>query len=311
VCALVALVSALPDPDSANVINQNLVNKINADGEWEASLNNKFAEWTVADVKRILGTKLDGKLDADVTVVNTVVGALPAAFDSRTQWPNGQIHPIRDQASCGSCWAFGSTEAFSDRIAIANNNSVNVVLSPQQLVSCDTATGNLGCDGGYPIRAMQYQANPGVVVDACYPYSSGAGVSGTCLWKKGATSCTATKGSGSATVYAAADAYAISSYNAAAMQTDILTYGPIEVQFEVYNDFMSYTSGVYTHKTGAYLGGHAVKAIGWGTLNGVDYWTMANSWGTSWGINGFFLIKRGVDECGIESLPVAGHSKIY
>ena len=74
----------------------------------------------------------------------------PATFDARTQWPK-HIHEIRDQQSCGSCWAFGSTEAFSDRFAIASNGAINVVLSPQDLVACDS--GNYGCQGGYLNKA--------------------------------------------------------------------------------------------------------------------------------------------------------------
>jgi len=86
-----------------------------------------------------------------------------------------------------------------------------------------------------------------------------------------------------------------------------MTNGPIEVAFDVYEDFFSYTTGVYVHKTGALAGGHAVKMIGWGVMNNVPYWTVANSWGTDWAdYGGFFYIKRGVDECGIESAGVAG-----
>jgi len=69
---------------------------------------------------------------------------LPANFDPRTEKFNGCIHPVRDQAQCGSCWAFGATEALSDRFCI---KGVDVILSPQDLVACDT--NNYGCDGGY------------------------------------------------------------------------------------------------------------------------------------------------------------------
>jgi cathepsin B len=307
VLALAAAVMAMPDPDNAPLLNQHMIDAINADGEWEASLNSKFADWKVRDAKRILGTKLDGKFH-NVHVVDAVAQAIPAAFDARTQWPNGQIHPIRNQEQCGSCWAFGATESFSDRQAIASNNSINVVMSPQDLVSCDNADGNQGCDGGYPIKAWQYMVATGVPSDDCYPYTSGGGVTGNCKLKAGASSCTATGGTGPATIYKAATAYAIAANNVAAMQTEIMTYGPIEVAFSVYQDFFSYTSGVYVHKTGALDGGHAVKIIGWGTLNNVAYWTVANSWGTTWGMDGFFLIKRGVNECGIEAQPVAGHA---
>ena len=63
-------------------------------------------------------------------------------FDARTQWPK-YIHSVRDQGQCGSCWAFGATEAVSDRFAIVSNGKIDEVLSPQELVSCDP--GDYGC----------------------------------------------------------------------------------------------------------------------------------------------------------------------
>ena len=78
----------------------------------------------------------------------------------------------------------------------------------------------------------------------------------------------------------------------------ILSDGPVEVGFDVYEDFMNYESGVYEHVEGNLLGGHAVKAIGWGKEGDDEYWIMANSWAESWGEKGFFKIKFG--ECGIE-----------
>jgi len=90
------------------------------------------------------------------------------------------------------------------------------------------------------------------------------------------------------------------------MQNEIYNNGPIEVAFSVYRDFMTYKTGVYQHKTGGLLGGHAVKAIGWGVSNGTPYWIIANSWGSSWGQNGIFWIKRGSNECGIESNVITG-----
>jgi len=76
----------------------------------------------------------------------TTVTATPAEFDARTQWPN-YVHAVRDQQQCGSCWAFGASEAFSDRWAIATQGKVNVVLSPEDMVSCDSS--DYGCGGGY------------------------------------------------------------------------------------------------------------------------------------------------------------------
>ena len=67
----------------------------------------------------------------------------------------------------------------------------------------------------------------------------------------------------------------------------------METRFDVYQDFMSYKSGVYYHVTGGLAGGHAIKILGWGTENGLQYWLCANSWNTSWGEQGYFKIKVG------------------
>lgn len=83
-----------------------------------------------------------------------------------------------------------------------------------------------------------------------------------------------------------------------------MTNGPIETGFRVYNDFMTYESGIYSHVSGQFLGGHAVKILGWGVENGVKYWIAANSWTESWGENGYFRIQEG--QCDFESQLIAG-----
>lgn len=83
--------------------------------------------------------------------------------------------------------------------------------------------------------------------------------------------------------------------------------GPLDATFLVYSDFDDYVSGtVYEHKYGGFAGIHSVKIIGYGTLNSTDYWLVQNSWGRDWGDNGFFMMKRGVDECMFESQVFTG-----
>ena len=242
---------------------------------------NPFAYMPIEQIKGMMGTKL--------TVVNAKpidYGFAPDAnFDGREAWGT-KVHPIRDQGQCGSCWAFGATEALSDRFAIEKN--VDVILSPQHLVSCDK--NNYGCNGGYLFYAWQFMQKTGVMTEECYPYTSGkTQVDGDCF-----TTCA----DGSAPVF-----YHAGGYKAAGSvletQQAIQEQGPVEAAFTVYADFMNYKSGVYQHTSGGLLGGHAIKCIGWGTEAGVDYWLMANSWDTTWGDNGFFKIKRG--DCGVDS----------
>lgn len=108
------------------------------------------------------------------------------------------------------------------------------------------------------------------------------------------------------------------------IQSEIMNYGPVVMVFNVYSDFLSYQSGVYQHTASAkllgmkfyiesrlrfglylyvrqFVGAHAVKCLGWGVENGLPYWLCANSWSTSFGENGFFRIRRGINEGNIES----------
>jgi len=76
------------------------------------------------------------------------------------------------------------------------------------------------------------------------------------------------------------------------IQAAVMVAGAVEVGFYVYEDFMNYKSGIYTHQEGQVLGGHAVKIVGWGEQGTQFYWIVQNSWGSSWGENGFFRIAN-------------------
>jgi cathepsin B len=122
--------------------------------------------------------------------------------------------------------------------------------------------------------------------------------------------CTSTcSESGYTTAYANDKVKAVNSYSVKGVeniQKEIMQHGTVSVALSVYEDFESYTSGVYQHVTGKYLGGHAIKMIGWGVDNGTPYWICVNSWNDSWGEKGTFRILRGSNECGIEGSVVAG-----
>jgi len=89
------------------------------------------------------------------------------------------------------------------------------------------------------------------------------------------------------------------------IQKAIMAGGPMEVAFTVYSDFENYAGGIYHHVSGSVAGGHAVKVVGWGVENGNKYWKIANSWNPYWGEKGYFRIKRGNNEGGIEDQAVA------
>ena len=101
--------------------------------------------------------------------------------------------------------------------------------------------------------------------------------------------------------------YSFRSVNA--IMQDLVEYGSVTAAFTVYEDFVSYKSGVYQYKRGKALGGHAVEVVGYGEESGTKYWLVKNSWNDSWGDKGFFKIVRGKDECGIEKEMCSGIAK--
>lgn len=268
---------------------------------WTAGPSPFFEGFTFDDARIVLGTDLShisnhlGAVLDDSAYANFTV---PAAFDATEQWP-GLVHPIRNQEQCGSCWAFSASEVLSDRVAIATKRA-SPPLSPEDMVSCDS--GDMGCRGGQLPAAWNYLTNTGIVTDNCFPYTAGGGDAPACPHK------CADSESWSESKVKASSAYAIRGVEN--MQKEIMTNGPIQVAFKVFKSFMSYKTGVYQKHWNEFLpeGGHAVKMVGWGTDNGVDYWKVANSWDTTWGEEGYFRIVRGKDNCGIETMgpPYAG-----
>jgi len=281
---------ALRLQDEMPVVTKEMVDQINAIGAWTASLD-WVGNMTFGQAKKLMGALPAQKSNYPIAKLGTLESylSIPVSFDSRTQWPNC-IGAIRNQGDCGSCWAFSATEVLADRYCIGSSAAATVVLSPQWLVSCDTT--DMGCDGGTLSQVWSYLQSHGVPEDSCDPYTSGDNDdSGPCL-----TICSK--------FYKATD---IKHYTSpATIQAALLAGGPIQTDFTVYQDFMSYKSGVYTHQTGSEVGGHAVKVVGWGQSGSTDYWIVANSWGTAWGLDGFFWIAFG--ECGIDMDGFAGNA---
>jgi len=299
----------------------------NPESTWVAGFNEKFADMTIADAKKLMGVLPGGpKLPVEVpNLTPEQLAAIPADFDARKQW--GKQCPstaeVRDQANCGSCWAFGAVAAMTDRICIATNGTKQVHISAEDMNSCCDSCG-FGCDGGYPGAAWQYWQDSGVVDGAnykiqpslCYPYSiancdhhlNTTGKYGPCPDIQDTPQCTSKcvdGGNWDSRKNKASKVYSPGS-NPTAIQSDIMAHGPVEADFTVYQDFLSYKSGVYKHSWGQELGGHAIKVLGWGVDGSTPYWWVANSWNEDWGDGGFFKILRGRNECGIESDINAG-----
>lgn len=264
---------------------------------WTAALQPKFEGWTMGEAVHLMGTFLNFE-DADLAAeeeASISVGAIPDNFDVETNWPNC-VMPVQDQGHCGSCWAFGTTEALASRKCIAaggNDTSVDVQLSAQNLVSCAPAP-NAGCNGGIPTLAWKHTVRHPVMTEACYPYTSGT------TQKNGQCSkvCTADGHSSDPTVNA--KMFSTKTFSSpAAMQSALMTDGAITGTFKVYKSFLAYESGVYARGDDTQiLGGHAILITGWGVQKNDDgtttnYWRCKNSWANTWGEDGYFRIIRG------------------
>lgn len=275
-------------------------------------------------VKGLLGVHRDNKNYGLPTYYHKVIPKdLPESFDSREQWPNCKsIGLIRDQSTCGSCWAFGAVEAISDRICIHTKGKVQVNISAEDLLTCCSSCGD-GCNGGYPSAAWEYYKERGLVTgglygtdDGCQPYHfppcehHTKGKLPPCKGIKPTPKCLHTCRKGYEKTYSEDKHFGKKVYSISGdedqIKTEIFKNGPVEADFTVYADFPNYKSGVYQRHSDEALGGHAIRILGWGTENGTPYWLVANSWNPDWGDNGYFKILRGKNECGIEGDINAG-----
>ncbi len=199
-----------------------------------------------------------------------VSAPLPPSLDWRDN--NGNyVTGVRDQAKCGSCWAFALTAGLESNVLRSQNTGItDIDLSEQVMLSC---SGTGSCNGGR--LNANYLENTGLPIEAAYPYTATDG------------SCDAAAPGWQSSAYKIGSWGSVSGH-LSALQKALNTYGPLPTAFYVYEDFMYYKSGIYTHTTGSRLGGHAVLLVGYNDAE--QYFIVKNSWGPDWGENGFFRI---------------------
>jgi hypothetical protein len=198
--------------------------------------------------------------------VDLAVVRLPAAY-------TGVYTPIKNQGSCGSCWAFGTIGAME--AAYKKKYGTTLDLSEQYLLSCNTL--GYGCDGGWFAFAMC--KSPGAILESCFPYKA---VDAPCTYCSNPTR------------------YYLPSYGSVSntvskIKSAIYTYGSVAAAVYVNSYFQAYSSGVFSG-CGTGSVNHAIVLCGWDDAKGA--WLLKNSWGTSWGENGFMWIKYGCSSVG-------------
>jgi len=254
---------------------------------------NKFADLTTGEYKNIyLGYKPE-LARGNKRIAKTLSELpMPSTYPSGSlDWTQlGAVTGVKDQGQCGSCWAFSTTGSMEGVIEIEYGHLTS--LSEQELVDCSSSYGNMGCNGGLMDNAFKYAEANGLCTEAAYPYTSGtSGKAGTC--KK--TSCTM-----SANTKLTSYTDVTHTENALGAATDI---EPVSVAIEADQaGFQLYQSGVFSGVCGQNLD-HGVLVVGYGNSGTTPYWKVKNSWGTSWGMQGYILIIRNQDECGIANEP--------
>lgn len=254
----------------------------------ESAIKEKKAKWTAGETsvsklspeerKKRLGLKKEDTgsyLPSDQGSIMSSVAVLPPTFDWRNN--NGNfVTPIKNQGSCGSCWAFATTAVAESDTLIASHTPYEqnpIDLSEQVMVSCSGAG---SCSGGYFSSASSFLKSTGLPAESCYPYTAtnGACSSACANWQSSTTKIS--------------DYTSWSSPDFATIKNALIAYGPLVAEMSVYSDFYYYANGVYSYASGSYQGEHAVTIIGYDDAN--QYFIVKNSWGVNWGEAGYFNI---------------------
>ena len=300
--------------------NKVLVEKHNAAYDaghtsWKMTLNSPFADLTADEFSSLY--LMDPQECSATTSTNAATVTAPIekntleandktlSVDWRTK---GIMTPVKDQGHCGSCWTFSTSGCLEAHTCLAYNKDCThwKGLAEQQLVDCAGDFNNFGCDGGLPSQAYEYiKCSGGMDFETSYEYKAADGKE--CLAKDGIVGAKV------------AEIYNVTSGDEDDLVTAISQVGPVSIAYQVSPDFRFYQHGVYDSYNATSNSimcnntnmdvNHAVVAIGLGTTadskhnnnddGGTPFYIVRNSWGTSWGMEGHFWMKRGENLCGV------------
>merc|ERR1712150_75037 len=228
------------------------------------------------NVSRSVCSKYSPPMNVDLT-------SLPDTVDWRKE---GYVTEIKNQGQCGSCWSFSATGSLEGQNFKKTQKLVS--LSEKNIMDCSKPEGNKGCQGGLMDQAFAYVIkNKGIDTEESYPYIA---KNGKCEFKSediGATEVSCQD---------------ISLGSESDLQSAVATIGPISVAIDAsHSSFQLYRSGVYNERRcSSKKLDHGVLAVGYGTEESKDYWLVKNSWGRSWGQEGYIMMSRNKEnQCGI------------
>lgn len=248
---------------------------------------NEFADWTHEE---FLSTNGYFPLKAPSTIQEEISSHLirkrspsPDSIDWREK---GVVTPVKNQLKCASCWAFSAAAALEAKLY--REKGVLQSLSEQQIVDCSKQSGNHGCSKGYTALAFIFSKENGLLTEDEYPYKA---KDGTCRESAGG----AKINTGVKAVKSEED-----------LQDAVGNIGPVSVGLDAHDEkFQFYHSGVYFNETcDPEEINHAVLAVGYGfdETTKMAYWLLKNSYGATWGENGYLKLAKNKDNhCGIAS----------
>ncbi|KAG1664216.1 Cathepsin L [Nymphon striatum] len=260
---------------------------------------NEYADMTTEEFVGIMnGYKMSNQTSEGSTFLAPSGVELPKTVD----WSKkGYVTGIKNQGQCGSCWSFSATGSLEGQHFKKTGKLVS--LSEQNLCDCSRSFGNNGCEGGLMDNAFRYiKSNKGIDTEKSYPYTA---KDGSCHFKKqdiGATD---------------SGFVDITSGDENALKKAVATVGPISVAIDAsHQSFQLYSEGIYNEpECSSTALDHGVLAVGYGSVDGKDYWLVKNSWGTVWGTKGYIKMTRnGDNQCGIAtkaSYPLAKFGKSH
>ena len=208
---------------------------------------------------------------------------IPKNYDPRYDKCLQEIH---NEGRCKSSYAFAVADTLANRYCLKNR--VMLELSTQQVLSCSK---NYGCDGGYLYKSFEFAERYGIVTEDCLPYSSYNGEVMECP-----STCRSRQPMKPRYRCIGGSVVDLSN-NIIAIKQELIREGPVSMVMIVYEDFAYYSKGIYKHVYGHELGYQSVRCVGFGYDDTEkEYWICANSWGTTWGMLGWFFIGERVGE---------------
>ncbi|XP_032513806.2 pro-cathepsin H-like [Danaus plexippus] len=253
---------------------------------------NKFADLTHKEMEKRKGLKRRGKSSGAIpfpyskSKIAEMSDTLPKEYDARMY---GLVTSVKDQQDCGSCWTFGTTSAVEGALARINGGRL-MRLANQALIDCAWGYENFGCDGGTDTGAYHWMLNYGMPTEEEYgPYVNKDGFcrihNMTQTYKiKGFTN--------------------VTPYSVEALKVALVNHGPLSVSIDATDMLTYYNGGIYSDSDCSTTNlNHEVTLVGYGELDGEEYWIVKNSWGRDWGVDGYFHITTRDNSCGITTEP--------